>query len=282
MFDAENRLIWSSGGDEYIYDGGGNRVVKCTSSSQNNSCPTGSAGTLYWWGSSGNVLGESGLSGRNLEEYIFFDGARIARRDVATNAVHYYFADHLGSATAVTNASGTSVDESLDYYPYGAVAPTSADTVSQNYKFNGKERDSESGLDNFGARYNASNIGRFMSPDPENAGAINGDPQSWNAYSYVLNNPVNLTDPSGRVFCRPANSVEQKNGLYLVCDLTDTEYTNSTKAQQQAYAQAGYQHYDCSCDTQGDKAAWAERNGNGCNDYVGDALIFLGVLAAVR
>ena len=42
------------------------------------------------------------------------------------------------------------------------------------YKFTGKERDSESGLDNFGARYDSSSIGRFMSPDPENAGASLG------------------------------------------------------------------------------------------------------------
>jgi RHS repeat-associated protein len=61
----------------------------------------------------------------------------------------------------------------------------------------GKERDFESGLDNFGARYNASSMGRFMSPDPENAGAALGSPQSWNAYSYVLNNPLNAIDPDG-------------------------------------------------------------------------------------
>jgi RHS repeat-associated protein len=77
----------------------------------------------------------------------------------------------------------------------------SFNVASRNhYKFTGKERDAESGLDNFGARYNASTMGRFMSPDPGNAGAVNADPQSWNAYSYVRNNPVNLTDPTGAVF----------------------------------------------------------------------------------
>ena len=51
------------------------------------------------------------------------------------------------------------------------------------HKFTGKERDAESGLDNFGARYNSSSMGRFMSPDPENISSIlnQDDPQSWNA-----------------------------------------------------------------------------------------------------
>src|SRR5216117_943175 len=72
------------------------------------------------------------------------------------------------------------------------------DAVSR--KFTGKERDSESGLDNFGARYDSSSMGRFMSPDPANIGGDldeSGDPQSWNAYSYVQNNPINATDPDG-------------------------------------------------------------------------------------
>jgi RHS repeat-associated protein len=70
------------------------------------------------------------------------------------------------------------------------------------YKFTGKERDSESGLDNFGARYYASTGGRFMSPDwsasPEPVPYANqGDPQSLNLYSYVGNNPVARTDLDG-------------------------------------------------------------------------------------
>jgi RHS repeat-associated protein len=78
-------------------------------------------------------------------------------------------------------------------------------------KFTGKERDSESGLDNFLARYFTSNFGRFLSPDPENAGADAGNPQSWNAYSYALNDPVDNTDPDGRDTCQgrdPGSCVE--------------------------------------------------------------------------
>ncbi len=57
-------------------------------------------------------------------------------------------------------------------------------------KFTGKERDSESGLDNFTARYFGSTIGRFMSPDP--MGGHPEDPQTLNKYAYVRNNPTTL------------------------------------------------------------------------------------------
>ena len=63
------------------------------------------------------------------------------------------------------------------------------------HKFTGKERDTESGLDNFGARYDASSIGRFMTPDP--LGGHMEDPQTLNKYAYVRNNPTTLTDPTG-------------------------------------------------------------------------------------
>jgi RHS repeat-associated protein len=65
------------------------------------------------------------------------------------------------------------------------------------WKFTGKERDPESGLDNFGARYDSASMGRFMRSDPDNAGAIPDDPQSWNGYAYARNNPLLYTDPDG-------------------------------------------------------------------------------------
>jgi RHS repeat-associated protein len=66
-----------------------------------------------------------------------------------------------------------------------------------NQKFTGQERDSESNLDYFHARYFGGALGRFLSPDPGNAGADPMNPQSWNAYAYVGNNPLGYTDPRG-------------------------------------------------------------------------------------
>ena len=66
------------------------------------------------------------------------------------------------------------------------------------YKFTGKERDSESGLDYFGARHYASSLGRWVSPDKPFADQHAANPQSWNLYSYTRNNPVAFVDPNGR------------------------------------------------------------------------------------
>jgi len=81
------------------------------------------------------------------------------------------------------------------------------------YKFTGKERDEESGLDNFKARYFGSSMGRFSSPDPDNAGAWEADPQSWNAYAYARNNPLLFTDRDGEAFevCQTDEKGEKVN-----------------------------------------------------------------------
>src|SRR4029077_274109 len=73
---------------------------------------------------------------------------------------------------------------------------------SNTHKFTGKERDSESGLGNFGARYDSSQYGRFMTPDgsakPTSVPyAVFNNPQSLNLYAYVQNNPVTNKDPNG-------------------------------------------------------------------------------------
>jgi RHS repeat-associated protein len=66
------------------------------------------------------------------------------------------------------------------------------------YKFTGKERDTESGLDNFGKRYYASSMGRFSSTDP--GPYIWRDPQTLNRYAYTRNNPLRYVDPTGMYF----------------------------------------------------------------------------------
>jgi len=196
-YDAENRLI-AAGGMSYIYDGDGERVKKCTEGATAGTCATNPTGTLYW---GSGPLTETDLSGNLAGEYVFFNGRRIARRE-ASGTVFYYFNDHLGSASVITYATG-SVKEESDFYPYGGEIPISGSDTN-HYKFTGKERDSESGLDNFGARYDSSSLGRFMTPDwsekPTSVPyAVFGDPQTLNLYAYVENAPINKADADGHI-----------------------------------------------------------------------------------
>jgi RHS repeat-associated protein len=205
VYDAENRLI-ATAGYSYIYDADGQRVEKCTEGSTPGTCASGATGTLYWRGLGSDTLRETDLAGNLQNNYIFFNGQRVARSDSAGTA-HYYFSDHLGShgvVETVTTSGTVSCDQDIDYYPYGGVQTDycSGSGAAQNYKFNGKERDAESGLDNFGARYDSSSLGRFMTPDwaakPVTVPyAKFGDPQTLNLYSFVENGPVNRIDPDG-------------------------------------------------------------------------------------
>lgn len=85
----------------------------------------------------------------------------------------------------------------------GIIAMTQPGTCSFSvafpirHKYTGKERDSESGLDNFEKRYFGSSLGHFMTPDPPLMDQHIADPQSWNLYSYVRNNPLSFVDPDG-------------------------------------------------------------------------------------
>jgi RHS repeat-associated protein len=145
-------------------------------------------------------------------------GKRIARRD-ANGSVHYYLGDHLGSTSMVVSAGGAIENES-EFYPFGGELQFSAADATNHYKFTGKERDAETGLDYFGARYYGSILGRFASPDPEQAAGFDHmhDPQSWNGYAYARNNPLIYVDPDGQNYnlC----DVNGKN----CSDLTDEQY----------------------------------------------------------
>jgi len=171
----------------YTYDGDGKRVKK-------------SNGTLYWTGPGWDPLLETDLSGNATAEYVFFNGERVARVDQPNNYPRYYFSDHLNSTDIVTNTTGGIIRES-DYVPYGGEVVISG-TDPNHYKFTGKERDPESGLDDFDARFYSSPFGRFMTPDwaakPTDVPYANfGNPQSLNLYSYVQNNPTTVGDPDG-------------------------------------------------------------------------------------
>jgi RHS repeat-associated protein len=158
-------------------------------------------GTLYWYMTPG-VVAESDLAGTLKSEYVFFDGERVARRDGATGAggVFYYFSDHLKTASVITDSGGVIKAES-DYYPWGGELQF-LNNDSNDYKFTGKKRDLETGLDYFGARYYSNGLGRWVSADWSATPipvpyADFGDPQSLNLYSYVRNIPTTGMDADG-------------------------------------------------------------------------------------
>jgi RHS repeat-associated protein len=128
-----------------------------------------------------------------LDEYIFFEGKRIARCK-PTGEIDYYFDDRLETSRVVVSSSGTILDNS-DFYPFGGERPVIPPSSGNTFKFTGKERDVESGLDFFGARYMSSRIGRFLSVDLGSPDLVN--PQTLNRYTYAVNNPLFYTDPTG-------------------------------------------------------------------------------------
>jgi RHS repeat-associated protein len=189
-YDQENRITGVSG-YAYTYDGDGNRVMKTTTA-------TPATGTLYWYMSPG-IVAESDLAGAIKSEYVFFGGERVARRDI-NSGVFYYFSDHLKTASVETDASGNIKDES-DFYPWGGELQFT-NSNDNHYKFTGKERDAETGLDYFGARYYSNGLGRWLTPDwAVTAAAVPyaefADPQTLNLYSYVRNIPSSKGDGDG-------------------------------------------------------------------------------------
>ncbi len=186
-YDAEGRIAIAAG-SAYVYDGEGQRVQK--------------PGKLYWRGTGADALAETSATDTNPTQYIFFGGKRIARIDPGATTPKYYVGDNVGSTELVTDYLGNALSESL-FFPYGLEQQILTNDTN-TYKFTGKERDAESGLDDIGARYYASNLGRFMSPDWDAKPtavpyASFGDPQTLNLYSYVENAPLNRMDADGHV-----------------------------------------------------------------------------------
>jgi RHS repeat-associated protein len=105
-----------------------------------------------------------------------------------------------------------------------------------NYTFlTQKERDIETGLDYFGERYYASTQGRFISVDPLGASAIVSDPQSFNRYTYVLNNPLKYVDPDGLDAKNPWADLTDKERELLASKLTTVTGEDQMKAAQEAF-----------------------------------------------
>jgi len=179
----------------YIYDAANDRVGKFD-------CK-GVSTADYLYDTNHRLMTEINLSDWKLQRAHIYAGAEYMAED-APDA--YATGTPTASLLRVTDQVGTlrsrwdlgsNLDGECNSFPYGDGFSCSVSDPSTTL-FTGKERDTESGLDYFGARYYSSNMGRFMSPDPENFGANIMNPQSWNMYSYAMNNPLINVDPDGR------------------------------------------------------------------------------------
>ena len=190
VYDGENRIQQVNGGVSYIYDAEGRRVGK-------------SNGTVYVVLQDGTVLDE--LDGGSwTRSEVLVGGKHVAT--VTPAGVDFLHFDWLGTERARTSPTGV-LCETMSSQPFGdnavsAVPGGSAGCSPTPDFFTGKPRDSESGLDDFGARYFSSKLGRWMSPDwSTTASAVPyatlTNPQTLNLYAYVGNDPVAGVDRDG-------------------------------------------------------------------------------------
>jgi RHS repeat-associated protein len=128
------------------------------------------------------------------QDYIY-NGSQmlVSENDTSPKTLHY-FTDHLGSPRLITDQGGMEMGRAA-YLPFGAPALAG---IADSKKFTGHERDA-SGLDYMHARYYNWGWGRFLSVDPVlDLKQAMKNRQGWNRYSYVRNNPLTFTDPTGR------------------------------------------------------------------------------------
>ena len=151
------------------------------------------------------------FAGLNLlggDQTAFIDNVRITGSPKPGYGVQWLVTDHLGTPRMVLDESGALANvKRHDYLPFGEelLAPTSGRNSTQGYsvsdgirqQFTQKERDMETSLDYFNARYYSSTQGRFVSTDPFMHSMRVSNPQSFNRYSYVQNNPIKFVDPTG-------------------------------------------------------------------------------------
>jgi RHS repeat-associated protein len=171
---------------------------------------------------------DTGASTWTAKDYFYRGSLLLAAATPAFGSTvasqEHFSVDHLGTPRLITNANHEKLGFHT-YYPFGQEW-LSAGNDTESRKFTGHERDSDpagagNDVDYMHARYYVPNLGRFLSVDP-----VQGrpdSPQSWNRYSYVLNNPINKTDPDGRC------TVDGENHGWLWCaahriGLTQTQH----------------------------------------------------------
>ncbi len=112
----------------------------------------------------------------------------------------YLTNDTLGSPRITTDSTGNAISR-RDFRPYGEeIYRQGQGTDKVRQKFTSYERDNETELDFAQARFYNSKLGRFNTVDPLMASADIINPQTFNRYVYVGNNPVNITDPTGEIW----------------------------------------------------------------------------------
>jgi len=203
-YDGENKMKKAtvSGADNYYwYDADGRRVKKVVGTT---------SATRFVYNLAGQLAAEYTDAGSLLKEYVYKGGVLVATIE-PTGGVKYATADHLGTPRVWTDSSGNVMTGGRhDYAPFGEELfagfgvrttgqnwPATAQADGQRDQFTGYERDVETGLDYAEERYCSSLQGRFTSSDPLMASGRSWNPQSWNRYSYVLNRPISLIDPTG-------------------------------------------------------------------------------------
>lgn len=180
----------------YVYNASGQRVRKTTQSAAGKKIKErfylGSLEVYREYGNLGNVK----LERQTLP--VMDDKRRIALVETpkgGASAIRFQFENHLGTACLELDETGAVITYE-EYYPFGSTSyqagRTSAETSLKRYRYTGKERDEESGLYYYGARYSAPWIGRWISCDP--SGLVDGP----NLYQFARSNPVRLSDPNGR------------------------------------------------------------------------------------
>ena len=191
QWDGAGRLesIDSGATASYSYDHLGRRILKRAPSDN----------TQYFYDVTGKVLWEFDPDGTGDHQKMvraYFNGRLFTSTGDAAAGSHTVYTDHLGTPRLKLHVTTVASEARDDYYPFGQQVNTVVD-AAHDRRFTGKERDAESGLDYFGARYYHSVAGRFLSVDPvlESADPIN--PQSWNRYIYTFNNPLKYVDPDG-------------------------------------------------------------------------------------
>ncbi len=140
------------------------------------------------------------------KDYIYRNGVMLAAatNESGNDATIHFAVNHLGTPQVTTNAIGQ-VNEIAHYWGFGGLAGNT-EPGNETQRFTGHERDfhlndnENDDLDYMHARYCSPHLRRFLSVDPAQSSAKPGVPQSWNRYSYALNNPVRFVDPDGESF----------------------------------------------------------------------------------